>query len=105
MSESNVPRSAPMGPGQICRACGGEIAAGSRYCGLCGAPQSSAVQVSPVTAGRAGHEVFCRACGRPINAAAPLCPGCGAPQGHAGNLGEVGDKSRVTAGLLALLLG
>ncbi len=58
-----------------------------------------------MVAGRAGHEVFCRACGRPINAAAPLCPGCGAPQGRAAGQGEVGDKSRIAAALLAILLG
>ena len=46
--------------------------------------------------------VFCRGCGKQIHSTAPACPQCGAPQyvRHAGKA-----KSKVTAGVLALLLG
>src|SRR6476661_2464085 len=44
--------------------------------------------------------VFCRGCAKEIHETAIACPQCGAPQGRA-TLG----KSKVTAGVLALLLG
>ena len=44
--------------------------------------------------------VFCRGCGKEIHESAVTCPHCGAPQGK----GKSG-KSKVTAGVLALLLG
>lgn len=44
---------------------------------------------------------FCRGCGQSIHASAIACPHCGATQGVA----LVAEKSRVTAGVLALLLG
>ncbi len=103
MSDAVAPTGVPAPPpGKACHACGGALAPGARYCGHCGAPQSNVPMVAPQPPGRAGHEVFCRACGRPINAAAPLCPGCGAPQTARAAEGE---KSRVTAGVLAIMLG
>lgn len=44
--------------------------------------------------------VFCRGCGKEIHESAPLCPHCGARQG----LARTG-KSKVVAGVLALLVG
>ena len=43
---------------------------------------------------------FCFACGQPIDARAELCPKCGVRQ-----KGAMGQKSRVTAALLAFFLG
>jgi TM2 domain-containing membrane protein YozV len=46
--------------------------------------------------------VHCRECGAKISDSAPTCPKCGAKQfGSSSNK----DKDRVTAGILALLLG
>lgn len=47
------------------------------------------------------HMVFCRGCGQPIHASAIACPHCGATQGNA----RSADKNKVTAGVLAILLG
>jgi TM2 domain-containing membrane protein YozV len=47
-------------------------------------------------------EKYCSGCGELIHKDAYQCPRCGAPQGMAG---PVGRKSRVTAIVLALLLG
>lgn len=41
---------------------------------------------------------FCRECGEKISKLAVACPKCGAPQ-------NIGGKSKVTAGLLAIFLG
>jgi TM2 domain-containing membrane protein YozV len=46
--------------------------------------------------------IFCRSCGKSIHESAPTCPHCGAVQLPATS---AGGKSRVTAGVLALLLG
>ncbi|EAU0146538.1 NINE protein [Salmonella enterica] len=44
--------------------------------------------------------VFCRGCGREIHESAKTCPQCGATQSVAS-----GEKSRITAALLAFFLG
>jgi len=44
---------------------------------------------------------YCSSCGEPIKEAAEICPECGVRQEPAGSSG----KDRVTAGILALLLG
>jgi len=50
--------------------------------------------------------IFCRACGKPLHDSAPLCPHCGALQtGGRPAAAAAGGKSKVTAGVLALLLG
>ena len=51
------------------------------------------------------HMVFCRACGHTIHITAPTCPKCGAPQRLAAPAPTAGLKSKVTAGLLAILIG
>lgn len=59
-----------------------------------------------------GEQAFCRACGKGMSAAALSCPGCGHPTGltqspNSGSLVPVlgPAKSRVVAGVLALLIG
>lgn len=47
-------------------------------------------------------QLFCRGCGAIIHITAISCPKCGAPQ-HRAHL--AGGKSKVAAGVLALLLG
>ncbi|EFP0252346.1 NINE protein [Salmonella enterica] len=44
--------------------------------------------------------VFCRGCGREIHESAKTCPQCGATQSVTS-----GEKSRITAALLAFFLG
>lgn len=48
--------------------------------------------------------VFCRACGHSIHVSAPTCPKCGAPQATPQTV-ALGGKSKVVAGLLAILIG
>lgn len=50
--------------------------------------------------------VFCHACAKPLHLSAVACPSCGAAQrkSEALDAGE-SEKSKVTAGVLALLLG
>lgn len=45
--------------------------------------------------------VFCRGCGKEIHSSAMSCPSCGAIQRSA----TVGNRSRITAALLAFFLG
>lgn len=47
-----------------------------------------------------GSMVFCRGCGKEIHETAINCPHCGAPQGKTKT-----GTSKVTAGVLAILLG
>jgi len=51
--------------------------------------------------------MFCRSCGKELNG--EICPGCGvmSPQSnyHAGNFAPAIGKSKVAAGILALLVG
>ena len=47
----------------------------------------------------AGSMVFCRGCGKEIHESALICPLCGAPER------KRSEKSKVVAGVLALLLG
>ena len=49
--------------------------------------------------------IFCRACGKPLHDSATQCPHCGALQVAAPANTADGGKSKITAGLLALLLG
>lgn len=53
------------------------------------------------------HVYFCHGCGRRIFT--PVCPHCGAtrkpPWGTSASTASASDKSKVTAGVLALLLG
>ena len=55
----------------------------------------------------AGHPpTYCRACGARIDPRAEICPHCGVRQaGVARPRGQVGEKSKIAAGILALFLG
>lgn len=48
--------------------------------------------------------VFCRGCGQQIHESAGHCPQCGAPQRPVKTAARA-PKSKVTAGILALILG
>ena len=50
--------------------------------------------------------MFCHGCAKPLHVSAVACPSCGAPQRkRAESTVSESEKSKVTAGLLALLLG
>ena len=63
----------------------------------------------PTTAPATTTMTFCRGCGKPIHESAPTCPHCGAtqivPPSRANTATSAPAKSKVTAGVLALLLG
>ena len=82
---------------KFCTNCAAQVGAGAMACMACGfAPNS--------------QSKFCSECGIPTNPGQIVCTGCGAAvrsQSRAGS-GRVpapGEKSRVTAGVLAILLG
>ena len=50
--------------------------------------------------------MFCHGCAKPLHVSAVACPSCGAPQRkRAESTVSESEKSKVTAGVLALLLG
>ena len=50
--------------------------------------------------------MFCHGCAKPLHVSAVACPSCGAPQRkNAAASEDESEKSKVTAGVLALLLG
>lgn len=50
--------------------------------------------------------MFCHGCAQPLHVSAVACPSCGARQNKSTTAhGAESEKSRVTAGVLALLLG
>ncbi len=53
----------------------------------------------------ASDEKFCRDCGEVIKFRAEICPKCGIRQLSPPESGQLGRKSRITAGIFALLLG
>ena len=108
---------------KFCFSCGTVLHHSASSCPKCGAvqpvhhdsavspyrPQSSGTSVQPVASSSLPpHHVFCRGCGVPIHETAPTCPKCGAVQrvvaSGAGAAAGSG-KDRVTAALLAILLG
>ena len=72
-----------------CSTCGGDLAAGSQFCGLCGARQPSSCARCAMALVEGA--VFCGSCGAPVSAAAPAavtpvappvpsaCSQCGEP--------------------------
>ena len=58
------------------------------------------------TASGGRPRIYCYACGESIDARAEICPDCGVRQRHPRQRGRrVGEKTRLAAGLLALLFG
>lgn len=100
---------------KFCFSCGMRMHVTAANCPRCGAMQANGGGAPPGAIPWAGtlparvpraSEVFCRGCGNPINAAAPYCPACGAPQpGAALASGDIPEKSRIAAGLLAIFVG
>jgi TM2 domain-containing membrane protein YozV len=74
---------APVAPGAVaCLSCGFQPGGGSNFCGGCGAEVSEG-------------QIVCVKCGQAV--------GRGASRG--GGSGQIGDKSKVVAGLLGIFLG
>ena len=101
---------------KFCFSCGVALHHSAANCPKCGAmqPTHADTPLSPLrpTAPQAtpphpqglpAHHVYCRGCGLTIHETAPTCPKCGAIQNSATSI--QGGKDRVTAGLLAVLLG
>jgi len=80
-----------MAPETRCSACGGELAAGSQFCGLCGArqPPSCANCGAALPEGAA----FCGACGATVGAAPPATPTPAVPAAAA-NCSQCGEPLR-----------
>jgi TM2 domain-containing membrane protein YozV/RNA polymerase subunit RPABC4/transcription elongation factor Spt4 len=82
-----------------CISCGETISSDADVCSNCGVPQE---KLPTSAAGqRAADEKYCTSCGAILNSDAEMCPECGAEQ----IVGAAGDKSRVAAGVLGILLG
>jgi TM2 domain-containing membrane protein YozV len=82
-------------PVTYCRNCGTTLGSQAAVCLSCGVL-------------RGGGVGFCRYCARPVNANAALCVSCGAATYGSSQMGAFpgsGAKSRVTAGVLGILLG
>lgn len=104
---------------KFCFACGTAIHQSATDCPSCGAAQTSRIHASAnaETGQRAvitranGHglmvnHVFCRGCGETVHKAARACPHCGAPQsGIVSHAVVETQKSKTTAGILAIFLG
>jgi len=92
------------GDGKRCISCGAAIAADAELCPECGVAQTRL----PASGAehRTADEKHCTNCGAVINRDAELCPECGVRQTVGmGDADEGEGPDRVTAALLALLLG
>lgn len=76
----------------FCKNCGNEINDNAAVCLTCGAAKGTG-------------KGFCANCGNAINENAAVCLNCGANISNKGGSGQVGDKQKVVAGLLAIFLG
>lgn len=77
-----------------CRNCGREVPAGAEFCMSCGVrPQNGTA--------------FCHNCGAETSQQQEVCIRCGArlPSVSSLSLGAPGEKTRIVAGLLGILLG
>jgi len=81
--------------------CGEEIAEDAEVCPECGVNQTKPLQGSHGDRGE--DQKYCVECGALISKQAEVCPECGVGQPSLG--AGSGDSDRVTAGVLALLLG
>ncbi len=107
---------------KFCFSCGVLLHHSATACPKCGAvqpvhkdmavspyrPAEQATSLQPVAAGTLPpHHVFCRGCAAHIHESAPTCPKCGAVQrvNTSGTSVASAGKDRVTAALLAILLG
>lgn len=112
---------------KFCHSCGRTLHQSAPMCPSCGAAQSAdslvagaqqhpnpqiqpSAQLQPAVgnkppAPRISNAEYCRGCGQQVHATAPQCPHCGAIRRTAATGLSEGPKSRVAAGVLALLLG
>lgn len=102
-----------------CSNCGAIIKRQSEFCSKCGvkvaivsAPAASAAVPGTPQAAEAGtpgpDEMYCSSCGAVIKRRAEICVKCGVRVSvppAAVSLTEFSDKSRLTAGILGILLG
>lgn len=77
-----------------CRNCGNEMADNAAVCINCGVSKGNAAN-------------FCPNCGNATNPEAAVCVKCGVAlkKGASGSSGNIGEKSKMVAGLLAIFLG
>ncbi len=75
-----------------CRNCGGQLTSPSNICNQCGVPS-----------GLGNH--YCPNCGHQVSELAVLCVHCNFPLSQPANPYGTMQKSRLIAGLLAILLG
>jgi len=107
--------------GSFCTSCGRPQGTGARFCAHCGAgleapayeptpplaqpgyapPDWSPQQAAPLPQSVQWPTTYCQACGSVLDARAEICPRCGVRQLPVGGPG----KNKVTAGVLAILLG
>lgn len=105
---------------KFCYSCGVVMHFSAASCPKCGASQSAPASlpmaIAPAPAAPASHavaeaaqlpahHVYCRGCGKAIHESAASCPKCGAPQSAVASGVQSGGKDRVTAAMLAMLLG
>ncbi len=108
-----------------CANCGQTLADEARFCANCGrpvavaapgaAPQATPPAQSQQPGAQPGHdEMFCWSCGAVIKKQAEICVKCGVrvagqpgipAQNDTAATGQASEKSRVTAGILGILLG
>lgn len=110
----NYPMPVKAADQKFCFSCGVALHHSATSCPKCGAVQpvqqepmvspQQPVRNTPVPGGLPPHHVYCRGCGQSLHESAPTCPKCGAVQRTASG-GAVSGRDRVTAGLLAILLG
>ena len=88
---------------KFCSACGKLIGIRAEICPLCGVRVLTTVASKKVDAVNNTNCKFCETCGRSINTKAEICPYCGVRATVMGK--STFNKSRLTAGLFAVLLG
>jgi TM2 domain-containing membrane protein YozV/predicted RNA-binding Zn-ribbon protein involved in translation (DUF1610 family) len=103
---------------KFCFSCGAVLHHSANACPKCGASQPVHLDTpvtpwrpnlptsgaQPTTGALPPNHVYCRGCGSAIHETASTCPKCGAQQRVSAST-AVGRKDRVTASVLAILLG
>lgn len=113
--ERSLPLAQRAADEKYCHSCGNVLHFSANSCTRCGATQVSQswspshlptavpAAIGPGTPLPVGH-VFCRGCGQSIHETAYACPKCGAQQ-RTGATGAAPGSSRITAAVLAILIG
>lgn len=99
----------PSADEMYCSNCAAIIKKQAEFCEKCGAQVSRTSQTPAEEATKPGlDEMYCSSCGAIIKRQAEICVKCGVKvSGHApvGTVMAFSDKSRLTAGILGILLG